>query len=155
YLTDERKFPAPVLLPLTGLRPALDAILAHHIEALPVEAFCLVVDLGMVEPIFDCLDELLQAAGPPDGAIAPLVSSLAERSRVIVTSRKVLFPTAERMSETLRGMTGLAVVELQGLDREEVVAFVEKATPTAEDAERTLESIKRTHDLENLAQRPA
>ncbi|MFT3771693.1 MAG: SIR2 family protein [Minicystis sp.] len=148
FLADEQRFPAPLLLALTGIKPDLDAILAHHIEGVPIEAIRLAVDLGMAVPILDGLDELALPPGPPETSIAALLSAFdAPRPQVILTSRKLLFaPAAERVGYGTGASPKLAVVELQALDRAEVTAFVEKATPSAEEAERTLESIERTHD---------
>ncbi|WP_437646954.1 SIR2 family protein [Sorangium sp. So ce362] len=154
YVTDKHAV-APVLLPLTGLRPDLSAIIERHIPGVSLEALRLAVDLGMAMPLFDGLDELDLEAGSIETAIDPLVRPFPEPfSRIVLTSRKTLFPTAERMSEILRPAGDLGVVEIQALNQAEVQEFVGKAAQSSEEALQTLDCIARTHDLENLAQRP-
>jgi hypothetical protein len=156
YLTDPDEYPAPVLLPLGGLKPDLAAILDRHLPGTAVEPFRLAVDIGMVHPLFDGLDELALGSGAASSALASLAGAFEGSSaRAIITSRKVLFPTSARMSEALGAVLSLSVIELLELNPTEIREFVEKATPSQSEAERALQCIGEIHDLESLAQRPA
>ncbi len=148
--------PAPVLLPLAGMELKLDSLAARHLPGLSGEALELAVELGLVIPFFDGLDE---ARLDPDEVAAfvieLLVSVSGEQVKVVLTSRKTFFPELARLRGGLsKTASPFALLEMEELDRSEVAEFVGRRTPSAEEKARVLERIRRTHDLTSLSKRP-
>ncbi|WP_437674481.1 SIR2 family protein [Sorangium sp. So ce131] len=156
YLEHGHRRPAPVLLPLRGMRPDLATLAGRHLPELPVEALRLAVDLGMAIPLLDGVDEMQIAPHEAEGLVAALTGAFrGERARMVLSTRSTLFRSVEQRDAALRAVPSLEVVSLQELDRAEVVEYVGKAAPSRTEAEATLGRIAKVHDLESLARRPA
>jgi WD40 repeat protein len=155
HLEAPERFAAPVLLRLGGMRPDLAAIFEKHVQDLSFEAFRLAVDLEMAVPLLDGLDELEVPPQAIDGTLTALLGSFSpSRARALLSSRKTLFSSAGRMQEVLREVDSLGLVELQDMERAEVIEFVGKRTRSAQEAASVLENLQRVQDLNHLSQRP-
>ncbi|OJT21959.1 hypothetical protein BO221_24760 [Archangium sp. Cb G35] len=149
------RFAAPVLLRLGGMKPDLAAIFERHVQGLSFEAFRLAVDLEMAVPLLDGLDELEVPPQAIDGTLTALLGCFSvKRARAFLSSRKTLFSSARRMYEVLRKVESLGLVELQDMERAEVIEFVGKRTRSAEEAAGVLENLQQAQDLSHLSQRP-
>ncbi|NMO14844.1 SIR2 family protein [Pyxidicoccus fallax] len=147
---------APMLLPLRGMALDLDSLAAAHLPGLTGDVFRLAVELGIAVPLFDGLDEMRLTPEQLDGALEVLLGAFSsDEARGVVTSRKTLFPDLERFRERRPGaLASLALIELEQLDRSEVMEFVSRHTPSDEEKGRVLEKIRGTHDLTSLSTRP-
>ncbi|WP_257458353.1 WD40 domain-containing protein [Archangium lipolyticum] len=156
FLEEPLQAPAPLLLPLVGMPLGLDALVTKHVPGLSGEAFRLAADLNLIVPLFDGLDEMQLAPHQLEGAIGTLLGAFSGGyARAVLTSRKTLFPDPARvMAEKPGGPSSWAVVELEDLDRSEVIEFVGRRTPSVEERARVMESIRSTHDLTSLSKRP-
>jgi predicted NACHT family NTPase len=156
FLEEPLGAPAPLLLPLVGMPLDLAAIVAKHVPGLSEEAFRLAVDLGMAVPLFDGLDEMQLAPHQLEGAIGTLLGAFSgDGAHAVLSSRKTLFPDPARVTAARPGgASSWAVIELEDLDRSEVIEFVGRRTPSEEEKVQVLERIRSTHDLTSLSKRP-
>jgi hypothetical protein len=112
YLANERAA-ALVLLRLRGLPPELGALLERHLPGMQVETFRLAVDLGMAVPLMDGLDELRLEGQPYDKALQKLVTAFrGAQARMVVSSRKTVFRTAEQLREVESRASQISLVDL-------------------------------------------
>ncbi|MFL5349034.1 MAG: SIR2 family protein, partial [Hyalangium sp.] len=147
--------PAPVHLPLGGSGAELHELVSRHLPELDTDALRLAVELGLVVPLFDGLDEARLEPDEVEGSVDMLLANFpGPEARAVLTSRKTLFPDLARFIGQRREGAGLAILELEELNSSEVADFVRRRTASAEEKALVLEKIRRTHDLTSLSKRP-
>ncbi|HYO67455.1 MAG TPA: pentapeptide repeat-containing protein, partial [Archangium sp.] len=166
----EGERPRLLLVSLAGASTSRDVesllLEAAALEETPAHraALRVLVRRGFLVPCFDGFDEMATRLDASElaGRLSELLSVAGRQGKVLVSSRTHYFSNHEQLrtavtealTRTLGQSVGFQRIELQPLTDEQVKRLVREILPEQGQADRALDRIARTYDLQDLVHRP-